>query len=69
MSDSLPPESELTQHIVALAGEASSPLSPPADAAEGDQKAASGSTPPVSDSEAKVDPAPVEKEETQEDIR
>ena len=67
MSDSPPPETEVTQDIVAPAGDTSSPRFPPADNAKGDQKAASGSPQPVS--EAKADPAPVEKGETQEDIR
>ena len=67
MSDSPPPETEVTQDIVAPTDDTSSPRSPPPDVAEADQKATSGSPQPVS--EAKADPAPVEKGETQEDIR
>ena len=67
MSDSPPRETEVTQDTVVSAGDTSSPRFPPGDAAEEDQKAASGS--PQLVSEAKADPAPVEKEETQEDIR
>ena len=69
MSDSPPPETEVMQDIVAPAGDTSSPRSPPADDAEGVQKAASRSGSPQPVSEAKADPAPVEKGETREAIQ
>ena len=69
MSDSPPSETEVTQDIVAPAGDTSTARPPPTDVAEVDQKATGGSPPDPPVSAAIASPALVEKEETQEDIR